>query len=99
MKLDFNTVILDTEGNPVEFADTDEEMKASTVLRRHLLNGLSSDEHEVIKYFDWGFELKNSGVIDIDPSDKSKLTQFIIQARTMPILYKGQLLKIIKNEK
>lgn len=82
--VNFKVPMLDAEGK-----DT------STTLSK-LLSDLmlgSTINEEPMKFFDWALELRQSGVLMLDDSDKERVVNFIKASGNLTVLGKGRLLK------
>ncbi|WP_420582097.1 hypothetical protein [Reichenbachiella sp.] len=98
MNIDFSKQLLDTEGEPAIYTDTQQPIVAKDILRRGLLASFSKSEGDIDKYFDWAMELKDSGVLKLDKADQNKLKQFIT-GMEITILNKAQLRNLIDSAK
>lgn len=100
MKIDFKIQLVDADFEPA-FIDKEKQdpLMANDFLRRHLFNRMKTNESDLDKYFNWGMDLKD-GVIDLDKNGQNDLIKFIRDPETyMPVMYKGQLLKLIDDAK
>lgn len=80
----------------------DDQEVVPSILLSKLLSDLimgSSISDEPLKYFDWALDLRKSGVIAVDDTDKEKIVNFINGSQNLTVLGKGRLLRVIKEAK
>ncbi len=89
--INLNYPIKDLDGNDIESAST---------LGKLLANQLVSvAKGDVLKFFDWAMRFNKGEVVELDRSDYEKLKEFVINAETLTILAKGQILPLLENDK
>lgn len=84
-KYDFNT----------EFIDLDDVAKGTLSKQLRFFLGMLP-EGKTIKLFGWYNEMKASGVLALDESDRKDLYD-LIDTSKLPIVLKGQLLKVLNK--
>lgn len=88
--LDFNQPLKGLDGK--EVLDIDGK---SITLGKLLSSQLaSSNKGDALKLFTWAQKCYNGEALDLDPSDKSTLKDFINNSEALTILAKAQLLSI-----
>ncbi len=88
--IDLTPLVLSADGTPA--AD-------GTTLGKLLSNDImgSSINDEPMKYFEWALDLRKTGVIVVDSTDKEKLVNLITNSTGLNVLGKGRLLEAIRN--
>lgn len=96
MKIDLKVYLKDLDGKDA-IVPIDGEKTGKMFLSQLLANQLCgpSAEIEPVKAYDWAVKLWNDGFIDVDKSDLKNLENFITKCKTLTVLGKGQLLKIL----
>lgn len=82
-----------------KFKFTDSALVETSEMANEVLSSLLSNDtkNDAVKLFGWSIELRRSGVLNIDDSDKEKLKS-IVTDFTIPAFAKAQLLKVFTKE-
>ena len=110
MKVDFKVEIKDMDGNIIrEDSKINQEQivvepgTGNAIFLNTLFSSiLVGDSHkdsglDPLDVYDWGLELRKTGVIDIPPSAVDNVKKFIKTSDKLPVSTKGQLLKCFKE--
>lgn len=89
--IDFNVPLKDINETPIT------DKKLATVLSEVL--GSAAKVENPMKLYGWYIELRKSGKLNLDNTDKKLLHSFIESNETLFLFVKGQLLEIIDNSK
>jgi hypothetical protein len=91
--LDFTKQLVGLDGIAVK----DSEDRGITL--GQLLSGqlAQSNKGDALKLFTWAQKLYNGEPLDLDPSDKQTLEDFIKNNEALTVLAKAQLLSVFKN--
>lgn len=88
--LDFNKPMTALSGENLK-----DENGKDIMLGRVLSSQLAStSKGDALKYFTWAQKLYNGQALDLDPSDKATLKDFISSSDSLTVLAKAQLLSI-----
>jgi hypothetical protein len=89
-KLDFKVPFLDADGVEVK------EGEKPILLSKQLSDALMlASTKEPVKYFDWALELRKSGQLTLDQTDKDNLKAFVKDREGFTVLWKGRILEVI----
>lgn len=88
--IDLTALVLSADGVPVADGTTLGKLLSNEIMS-------SSINEEPMKYFDWALDLRKSGVIIVDNTDKQKLVTMITNSSTLNVLGKGRLLSAIND--
>lgn len=91
--LEFNQALKGLDGESVK------DMDGSEVTVGKLLAGqlASSNKGDALKMFTWAQKVYNGESLDLDPSDKTTLKDFIKNNEQLTVLAKAQLLMVFKD--
>ena len=84
MKLDFNFSLTDLDGQPIENSN------AGKLLANTLAQQAKGD---ALKFMSWALKLHAGESLELDPSDKETLKNFIKDHEQLTILSKAQMLE------
>lgn len=88
--LDFNQPLKGLDGTEVKDGDG-----SSVTLGKLLASQLaSSNKGDALKLFTWAQKCYNGQALDLDPSDKDVLKEFIKNSEQLTVLAKAQLLSV-----
>lgn len=88
--INFSAALLDGDNNPVTPPTTLGKLLSDMML------GASIND-EPTKYFDWALDLRQSGILVLDDTDKERISNFIKASSAITILGKGRLLKALSG--
>lgn len=86
-KINLNTNFKDLDGKEIENNNIGKTV--AQVLSQ-------STSGNALKFWDWAIKLQAGKELDLDPSDKQTLKEFIENAQNLIILAKAQILALIK---
>src|SRR3954470_7849781 len=72
--------------------------KSEPALLSELLcqNIMSANIREnILKFFDWGLDLKKTGILALDNADKQLLVNYIVTNDRLSVLGKGRLVEVL----
>lgn len=88
--LDFNQPLKGLDGKEV----TDIDGKSITLGKLLSTQLASSNKGDALKLFTWAQKCYNGEALDLDPSDKTTLKDFINNSEALTVLAKAQLLSV-----
>jgi hypothetical protein len=88
--LDFTNSLVGLDGSTIK-DETGKELSLGKLLSGQLANTTKGD---ALKLFTWAQKLYNDQPLDLDPSDRSTLKEFITSNETLTVLAKAQLLSV-----
>lgn len=91
--LDFNQAIKGLDGQ--ELLDIDGKAVSMGKLLASQL--ASSNKGDALKFYTWALKIYNGDKLDLDPSDKSTLKEFIKGCEQLTNMAKAQLLEVFKD--
>lgn len=89
-KYDFKLPLRDAEDKPV--IENDKEVVLSNVISNVIMNATMTEAP--MKFFDWALDLKKTGSVTLDDTDKETFVKFITGHPHLPVITKGRLLKV-----
>lgn len=97
MKINFNTPLLDLDGQPIKRDDKPTENQTVGQLVARML--ISSTTGDALKFLEWARKMHNGEVIDLDVSDQETLKAEIKNSTYLTNLTKGQALELLVKTK
>lgn len=91
--LEFNKLLVGLDGQPVK-DNEDRGVSLGMLLSSQLAQ---SNKGDALKLFTWAQKMYNGDTLDLDPSDKQTLEDFIKNSEALTVLAKAQLLSVFKN--
>lgn len=92
MKLDLNVCV--DNGAGLTLKENGQDMILGKILAAAL--HFSEEKANAVKFYDWGFELNNIGVITVDNADYTTLLNFI-ESGSFRVLVRAQLIKRLQD--
>lgn len=92
-KFNFKKEGIDIEGEPMK--DAGKAILLSDEFAKTIMYSMITDPDKIVKYFGWGNDLKKTGVLTLDKTDKETLQGFIKTNPQMAVILKGQLLECL----
>lgn len=83
-KIDLNKAITDLDGNAIEGSNLGKLVAQMLV---------TSSKGDALKYMAWALKLHAGEVLELDPSDKENLKNFIKDHEQLTVLSKAQMLQ------
>ena len=87
----FKTPLLDADDKPV--TRDGKELILSNLLSNIIMQSRMSDK--TIKFFDWALELKKTGELILDNTDRETLAGFILNHTELTIFEKGRFNQVL----
>jgi hypothetical protein len=87
MKLDFNFLLEDLNGNKIDNANAGKLMAGALA---------GSSKGNSLKFWSWAQKLHKGEVLELDPSDEAMLKEFINENEGFTVLAKAQILAVFK---
>jgi hypothetical protein len=88
--LDFTKPLVGLDGSTIK-DETGKEVSLGKLLSGQLAG---SNKGDALKLFTWAQKLYNDQPLDLDPSDRATLKDFITANETLTVLAKAQLLSV-----
>ena len=88
--LDFTNSLVGLDGSKIK-DETGKEVSLGKLLSGQLAG---TNKGDALKLFTWAQKLYNDQPLDLDPSDRATLKDFIIANETLTVLAKAQLLSV-----
>lgn len=99
-KFDFNKPLIEMDGSKgKDVVDPKKDATLSKELARLILYSNMNQSELVLKYFGWGNDLNQTGILNLDQSDQETLEKFILSNPQLPVITKGQIMAVFKETK